>query len=56
MGQRLVILIEMYSKKLKEEKLEKPPIIFFYQKMKQNIKTAFWHRIKIYADKIGLNQ
>jgi integrase/recombinase XerD len=57
MGQRLVNLIEMYSNKLKEEKIGETSNYLFLSKNGNKIsRQAFWHRIKIYADKIGLNQ
>ena len=55
MGQKLISLVEIYLDKLKENKMrDVTNYVFLSQKGKKITRQAFWHRIKIYAKKIGL--
>ena len=55
MGQKLISLVEIYLDKLKENKMRNVTnYVFLSQKGKKITRQAFWHRIKIYAKKIGL--
>ena len=55
MGQKLISLVEIYLDKIKEEKMsDVSNYIFLSKKGKKITRQAFWHRIKIYASKIGL--
>ena len=53
MGQKLISLVEIYLDKLKENKMrDATNYVFLSQRVKKYMQ-AFWHRIKIYAKKIG---
>ena len=55
MGQKLISLVEIYLDKIKEEKMsDVSNYVFLSKKGKKITRQAFWHRIKIYASKIGL--
>ena len=55
MGQKLISLVEIYLDKIKEEKMsDVSNYVFLSKKGKKITRQAFWHRIKIYATKIGL--
>ena len=55
MGQKLINLIEIYFSKLKENKIKNSSnFLFLSQRGKKITRQAFWHRIKIYATKAGL--
>ena len=55
MGQKLINLIGIYFKKLEENKIKNSSnFLFLSQRGKKITRQAFWHRIKIYATKAGL--
>ena len=55
MGQKLISLIERYLEILREKKMsDVSNYMFLSQRGKKITRQAFWHRIKIYASKIGL--
>ena len=55
MGQKLINLIGIYFSKLKENKIKNSSnFLFLSQRGKKITRQAFWHRIKIYATKAGL--
>ena len=55
MGQKLINLIGIYFSKLEENKIKKSSnFLFLSQRGKKITRQAFWHRIKIYATKAGL--
>ena len=55
MGQKLINLIGIYLSKLEENKIKKSSnFLFLSQRGKKITRQAFWHRIKIYATKAGL--
>ena len=55
MGQKLINLIGIYFSKLEENKTKNSSnFLFLSQRGKKITRQAFWHRIKIYATKAGL--
>ena len=55
MGQKLINLIGIYFSKLKENEIKNSSnFLFLSQRGKKITRQAFWHRIKIYATKAGL--
>ena len=55
MGQKLINLIGIYFSKLEENKIKNSSnFLFLSQRGKKITRQAFWHRIKIYATKAGL--
>ena len=55
MGQKLINLIGIYLSKLEENKIKNSSnFLFLSQRGKKITRQAFWHRIKIYATKAGL--
>ena len=55
MGQKLINLIGIYFRKLEENKIKNSSnFLFLSQRGKKITRQAFWHRIKIYATKAGL--
>ena len=55
MGQKLINLNGIYFSKLKENKIKNSSnFLFLSQRGKKITRQAFWHRIKIYATKAGL--
>ena len=55
MGQKLINLIGIYFRKLEENKIKNSSnFLFLSQRGKKITRQAFWHRIKIYAKKAGL--
>ncbi len=55
MGQKLISLLEIYLDKLREKKMsDVSNYMFLSQRGKKITRQAFWHRIKFYASKIGL--
>ena len=55
MGQKLINLIGIYLSKLKENEIKNSSnFLFLSQRGKKITRQAFWHRIKIYATKAGL--
>ena len=55
MGQKLINLIGIYFSKLEENKIKNSSnFLFLSQRGKKITRQAFWHRIKIYAKKAGL--
>ena len=55
MGQKLINLIAIYFSKLEEKKIKNSSnFLFLSQRGKKITRQAFWHRIKIYATKAGL--
>ena len=55
MGQKLINLIGIYFSKLEENKIKNSSnFLFLSQRGKKITRQAFWHRIKIYASKAGL--
>ena len=55
MGQKLIYLIGIYFSKLEENKIKNSSnFLFLSQRGKKITRQAFWHRIKIYATKAGL--
>ena len=55
MGQKLINLIGIYFNKLEENKIKNSSnFLFLSQRGKKITRQAFWHRIKIYATKAGL--
>ena len=55
MGQKLINLIGIYFSKLEENKIKNSSnFLFLSQRGKKITRQAFWHRIKIYATKPGL--
>ena len=55
MGQKLINLIGIYFSKLEENKIKNSSnLLFLSQRGKKITRQAFWHRIKIYATKAGL--
>ena len=56
MGQKLINLIGIYFSKLEENKIKNSSnFLFLSQRGKKITRQAFWHRIKIYATKAGLD-
>ena len=54
-GQKLINLIGIYFSKLKENEIKNSSnFLFLSQRGKKITRQAFWHRIKIYATKAGL--
>ena len=55
MGQKLINLIGIYFRKLEENNIKNSSnFLFLSQRGKKITRQAFWHRIKIYAKKAGL--
>ena len=55
MGQKLINLIGIYFRKLEENKIKNSSnFLFLSQRGKKITRQAFWHRIRIYATKAGL--
>ena len=55
MGQKLINIIGIYFSKLEENKIKNSSnFLFLSQRGKKITRQAFWHRIKIYATKAGL--
>ena len=55
MGQKLINLIGIYFSKLKENEIKNSSnFLFLSQRGKKITRQAFWHRIRIYATKAGL--
>ena len=55
MGQKLINIIGIYFSKLKENEIKNSSnFLFLSQRGKKITRQAFWHRIKIYATKAGL--
>ena len=55
MGQKLINLIGIYLSKLEENEIKNSSnFLFLSQRGKKITRQAFWHRIKIYATKAGL--
>jgi len=55
MGQKLINLIGIYFSKLEQNKIKNSSnFLFLSQRGKKITRQAFWHRIKIYATKAGL--
>ena len=55
MGQKLINLIGIYFSKLEENEIKNSSnFLFLSQRGKKITRQAFWHRIKIYATKAGL--
>ena len=57
MGQKLINLIGIYFRKLEENKIKNSSnFLFLSQRGKKITRQAFWHRIKIYSTKAGLER